>query len=190
MKLFLILVALLLRGISAFTVYGPRTGPRIGTLRETDKADEPEDDVKNAKLEVFLEKKFPSFHGFLNDSMRKAIKEGSVTIFAPNEAAFEALGKKRLVQIEDPRNLETREKMGSYHVIPQQTISAIELKTEDWTKGRPKDGSKPNTLVAAVKTLAGEVPVGRRYDWILSLSLSLCVCVCVCVCVFLVKIMT
>ena len=51
--------------------------------------------------------------------------------------------------------------VGSYHVIPGQAISAIELRTEDWTRGRPKDGSKPNTLIAAVKTLSGEVPVGR-----------------------------
>lgn len=93
--------------------------------------------------------------------MIKAVKEGQVTIFAPNEAAFEALGEKKAAQIDDPRNLEIREKMGSYHIVVGEAISAVELRTEDWTKGRPKDGSPPNTLIAGVKTLSGEVPVGR-----------------------------
>jgi uncharacterized surface protein with fasciclin (FAS1) repeats len=118
--------------------------------------------VKNPKVEVFLEKKFPSFYKLiLNDECRKAIAEGAVTIFAPNEAAFLALGERKLAQIEDPRNAETRERMGSYHVLPAQAISAIELRTEDWSRGRPKDGSLPNTLIAGVVTISGEVPVGR-----------------------------
>lgn len=114
------------------------------------------------KLEAFLEKKYPSFYKLLiNDGMAKAIREGSATIFAPNEAAFTALGERKLSQIEDPRNLEIREKMGSYHVIAGESISAMALKTEDWTKGKPKDGSPPNTLISGFKTLSGEVPVGR-----------------------------
>ena len=71
------------------------------------------------------------------------------------------MDEKKRSQITDPRNEEIREKMGSYHLLPGQTVSAIELKTEDWTKGRPKDGSKPNTLIAGIVTLSGEVPVGR-----------------------------
>jgi uncharacterized surface protein with fasciclin (FAS1) repeats len=118
-------------------------------------------DEGRPKLDAFLEKKYPSFYRLVNDDMIKAIKEGQVTIFAPNEAAFEALGEKKAAQIEDPRNLEIREKMGSYHVVAGESISAVELRTEDWTRGRPKDGSPPNTLIAGVKTLSGEVPVGR-----------------------------
>lgn len=50
----------------------------------------------------------------------------------------------------------------SYHLIIGETLSATEIQTEDWTKGRPKDGSKPNTLFAAIVTQSGEVPVGRN----------------------------
>jgi hypothetical protein len=98
---------------------------------------------ERSKLDAFLEKKYKAFYKLLNDEMSKAIKKGSVTIFVPNDAAFEALGEKKRKQLEDPRNEEIKEKMGSYHIM-LEPISAIELRTEDWTKGRPKDGSKPS----------------------------------------------
>lgn len=94
-------------------------------------------------MDAFLEKKYKSFYKLINDEMMKAIKQGSVTVFVPNDVAFQALGEKKLKQLEDPRNEEIREKMGSYHIMPEP-ISAIELRTEDWTKGRPKNGSKPS----------------------------------------------
>jgi hypothetical protein len=121
----------------------------------------PQEEQDRPKLDAFLEKKYPSFYKLVNDEMAKAIKNGLVTVFAPNEAAFEALGDKKMRKIDDPRNLEIRDKMGSYHIIPGEAVSAIELRTEDWTKGRPKDGSPPNTLIAGIKTLGGDVPVGR-----------------------------
>lgn len=105
-----------------------------------------EEGKERPKLEVFLEKKYKSFYNLImknNDEMIKAIKKGSVTIFVPNDAAFESLGEKKRKQLEDPRNEEIKEKMGSYHVLPD-AVSAIELRTEDWTKGRPKDGGKPS----------------------------------------------
>jgi uncharacterized surface protein with fasciclin (FAS1) repeats len=99
---------------------------------------------ETSKLNAFLEKKYPRFYQKLvNEEMLKAIKKGSITVFVPNNQAFEELGEKKMKQIEDPRNEEIREKMGSYHIVPEP-ISAIELRTEDWTKGRPKDGSKPS----------------------------------------------
>ena len=129
-------------------------------LRETENETQDEEELK--EVELFLNKRYPSFSKILlNDDVRKAINDGKSTIFVPNEAAFERLDEKKRSQITDPRNEEIREKMGSYHLLPGQTISAIELKTEDWTKGRPKDGSKPNTLIAGIVTLSGEVPVGR-----------------------------
>ena len=73
--------------------------------------------------------------------MMKAMKQGGVTVFVPNDAAFQSLGEKKLQQLEDDRNAEVKDKMGSYHVVPS-ALSAIELRTEDWTKGRPKDGGK------------------------------------------------
>ena len=128
---------------------------------ESSEADSEEEE--RPKLDAFLEKKYPSFYNLINDDMAKAkaIKQGSVTIFAPNEAAFEGLGEKKRSQIEDPRNLEIREKTGSYHIIPDDSIDAITLRTEDWSKGKPADGSRPNTMIAGFKTISGEVPVGR-----------------------------
>ena len=121
-----------------------------------------EEDAKTVKVDAFLEKFFPMFHDkLLNDEMRKAIAEGSVTVFAPTDEAFQRLGDKKLKQLDDPRNDEIRNKMGSYHCIPERAISAMELRTEDWSQGRPKDGSPPNTVIAKVVSLSGEVPVGR-----------------------------
>jgi uncharacterized surface protein with fasciclin (FAS1) repeats len=102
-----------------------------------------ENEVDKSKLDAFLEKRYKSFYKLVNDEMMKTIKKGSVTVFVPNDAVFEALGERKLKQLEDPRNDEIKEKMGSYHIVPEP-ISAIELRTEDWSKGRPKDGSKPS----------------------------------------------
>jgi len=159
---FLLLSVLFVGGTQAFTT-GFRN-PRVATVRMFETESAPEDSTSDedlAEVEVFLNKKFPSFTSvLLNDAMRKSINEGTATLFVPNEAAIEALGEEKMAQIMDPRNEEIREKMGSYHVISGESISAMELKTEDWTK-RPKDGSKPNTLIAGIKTLSGEVSVGR-----------------------------
>lgn len=122
---------------------------------------EDEEKEERPKLDAFLEKKYPTFYSFVNDEMVSAIKQGTCTVFVPNEAAFERLGEKKMTQINDPRNLEIREKMGSYHVISGQSVDAITLRTEDWSKGKPKDGSKPNTIIAGINTISGEVPVGR-----------------------------
>jgi len=123
-------------------------------------ADSEEEDAR-PKLDTFLEKKYPDFYNLINEDMMKAMKQGVVTVFVPNAAAFEGLGDKKRSQLDDPRNLEIREKIGSYHVIAGESIDAMTLRTEDWSKGRPKDGSKPNTMIAGFKTLSGEVPVGR-----------------------------
>lgn len=157
----LFLSVLFLTGTFAFMGVGSHPRKALNTrLRETENETQDEEELK--EVELFLNKRYPSFSKILlNDDVRKAINDGKSTIFVPNEAAFERLDEKKRSQITDPRNEEIREKMGSYHLIPGQTISAIELKTEDWTKGRPKDGSKPNTLIAGIVTLSGEVPVGR-----------------------------
>ena len=157
----LFLSVLFLTGTFAFMGVGSHPRKALNTrLRETENETQDEEELK--EVELFLNKRYPSFSKILlNDDVRKAINDGKSTIFVPNEAAFERLDEKKRSQITDPRNEEIREKMGSYHLLPGQTISAIELKTEDWTKGRPKDGSKPNTLIAGIVTLSGEVPVGR-----------------------------
>lgn len=127
---------------------------------EAEESSEAEEDER-PKVDAFLEKKYPSFFSLMNDEMTKAIKQGAVTVFVPNEEAFASLGDKKTAQINDPRNLEIREKMGSYHIIAGDAVDAMTLRTEDWSKGKPKDGSLPNTVIAGIKTLSGEVPVGR-----------------------------
>jgi uncharacterized surface protein with fasciclin (FAS1) repeats len=124
-----------------------------------------EEALINAKLLRFLEIKYPSFYKLLvrdNDEFLKALQASQAhTVFVPNEAAIESLGAKKLQQLLDPRNEEIRDKMGQYHLLVGEAVSATTLRTEDWSKGRPKDGSKPNTLIAAIVTQGGEVPVGR-----------------------------
>lgn len=126
-----------------------------------------DDDDNNAvtdeqpKITKFLGKRYPSFFKLVNDEMASAIKQGDVTIFVPNEEAFNKLGDKKISQIEDPRNLEIREKMGSFHIIPDESISAVQIALEDWSKGMPKDGTRPNTIISGFNTISGEVPVGR-----------------------------
>jgi uncharacterized surface protein with fasciclin (FAS1) repeats len=124
-----------------------------------------EETLTNSKVVRFLQVKYPTFYKLLvrdNDSFMKDLQSSSEhTVFVPSEDALEALGAKKLQQLMDPRNEEIRDKMGQYHILVGKAISATELRTEDWTRGRPKDGSKPNTVIAAIVTVAGEVPVGR-----------------------------
>ena len=150
-----------LQCISAGKTQQQQAFPLFAESPESSEADSEDGEEERPKVDAFLEKMYPSFFSFMNDEMTKAIKQGTVTVFVPSEEAFEKLGEKKMSQINDPRNLEIREKMGSYHIIAGESVDAMTLRTEDWSKGVPKDGSKPNTLVAGINTLSGEVPVGR-----------------------------
>ena len=128
------------------------------------------EEEEKSKLDVFLSKKYPEFYKELvNDDMKKVFATAGTslgqgkkcTVFVPNAKAIEELGDKKLQQLEDPRNVEIRDKMGSYHVIETDSVSAVELLTEDWTKVQPGK-TKPNTVVASIVTMSGEVPVGRE----------------------------
>ncbi|KAL7570961.1 hypothetical protein ACA910_002588 [Epithemia clementina (nom. ined.)] len=120
-------------------------------------------------IEKFLSSRYPEFFYLLqkNDEVMSVIRgdasqrQSGITLFAPNAQAFQALGTKRLTQLEDERNLETAEKMAAYHVIATESVSYIRLFTEDWTKGRPKDGGKPAFTIEGIATMGGNVPVGR-----------------------------
>lgn len=61
-------------------------------------------------VEEYLAKNYPSCSALLaknGDAMKKIIKaDVGFTIFAPNEAAFSALGEKKRLQLEDIRNVE------------------------------------------------------------------------------------
>jgi len=82
-------------------------------------------------VKAFLKENYPGFNMILekNDIVWKALagvdKEG-FTIFAPNAVALAALGESKKQQLLDPRNLETTQKVGAYHVIAE-TVTAEEL---------------------------------------------------------------
>jgi len=124
----------------------------------------PEETSEISNVEKFLNLKYPEFLTLLskNEQAMKLLRESNndgYTIFAPNAQAFADLGDKKRQQLEDPRNLETAEKMGAYHVIDEEAITAERLYREDWTK--PKQDGKPVLTIGGVVTLGGEVPVGR-----------------------------
>lgn len=77
-------------------------------------------------MEMFLNQKYPAFMQLLsNQDIWKELStgDGGYTIFAPNNAAFDNLGEKKLLQLNDPRNLETTEKIGRYHAIAAPVTS-------------------------------------------------------------------
>lgn len=126
--------------------------------------DEPEQDPDETDVQKFLKVKFPTFYSLLsmNDEVWKELgKTQACTVFAPNAQAFENLGQKKLSQLEDPRNLETAEKMGAYHVVATEAVTYQRLRTEDWTKPKPEGENVRPLTVAGLVTLGGEVPVGR-----------------------------
>jgi len=102
MRSFIALVLLLGRavGVTAFT---PTTSKTLQhCVLSAQESESPEtvsdEEEERPKLESFLAKKYPTFYDFLNDDMAKAIKQGTVTVFVPNDAAFEKLGEKKLVR--------------------------------------------------------------------------------------------
>ncbi|KAL3942163.1 MAG: hypothetical protein SGBAC_003588 [Bacillariaceae sp.] len=144
----------------AHTSRSPRLDSRLSA--EIDASGEAlVEESETSEIEKLLSKKFPSFSELFLDDLKKTISEDKFTLFVPSESVIEALGEKKMAQLQDPRNDETRQKMGLYHVVAGESLSATELRTEDWTRGRPKDGSKPNTVIAKIVTMGGEVPVGR-----------------------------
>lgn len=128
-----------------------------------------ENETRATIIEDFLKEKFPLFYTKImsqNDEIWKILAEnddGSVgcTIFAPTNDAISNLGDKKLQQLDDPRNAETVTKMASYHFIELEAVSYQRLKTEDWTKPKPKDGGPRPLTIGAVKTFGGELAVGR-----------------------------
>eukprot|EP00978_Attheya_sp_CCMP212_P005036 scaffold11126_cov56-Attheya_sp.AAC.8 len=124
---------------------------------------------KQTSVELFLKEKFPDFHKLAckNEDIWKTLAEATgptgsgCTVFAPNADAFKNLGEKKLFQLEDARNLETAQKISSYHVVPIEAVTYQKLRTEDWTIPKPADGSPRPFTVRALTTLGGEVPVGR-----------------------------
>ncbi|KAL3937394.1 MAG: hypothetical protein SGBAC_007505 [Bacillariaceae sp.] len=95
-----------------------------------------------------LEEKYSGFSRLLNlnDSVWKSIGAGYIngfTLFVPTNAALESLDETKQAQLLDERNLETIQKMVSYHVI-SELVTADDLFN-----------------AGGVITLGGEVAVDR-----------------------------
>ena len=77
-------------------------------------------------MQMFMEQKYPAFMQLLsNQEIWKELStgQGGYTVFAPNNKAFDKLGENKLRQLNDPRNLETTEKIGRYHAIAAPVTS-------------------------------------------------------------------
>lgn len=102
-------------GVSSAFQSTPILRPRSIAPRETALSDSASD------VEEFLASNYPSSSYLFaknGDAMKGLIKaEGGFTIFAPNEAAFTAMGEKKCEQMEDVRNEELTGKIAAYHVI-------------------------------------------------------------------------
>lgn len=133
-----------------------------------------DDKSKLDTIQEFLQDKFPLFYNKIlkdNDEIWKIISEdddiddgndNGYTFFALNDDAVLELGEKRLLQLKDPRNLETIIKMGNYHFISLEAVPYQKLRTEDWTKPKPKNNLPRPLTIGSVKTLGGEIAVGRE----------------------------
>jgi len=155
--------------VGAFLVGAPSTTRKTVVLVRPDcttrlnesAGDKEEDEIL---LKAFVEEEYPAFYNLLslNKGIWKTIAEAEngCTLFAPSDSVFDSLGDNKLKQLKDVRNEETAKKMGLYHVIPDEAVSAAQLRTEDWTVKAPKGEPRPIT-VQAVVTMGGEVPVGR-----------------------------
>lgn len=84
-----------------------------------------------SKLETLLEERYPIFMQLLlanNNDIWKELRYSNegMTLFAPNQQAWAKVGEKRMAQLQDERNLETMEKIGTYHAIAEK-VTAEEL---------------------------------------------------------------
>lgn len=95
-----------------------------------------------------LQEKYPAFSKLLNlnDAVWKSIGAGYIngfTLFVPTNEALDALDATKKKQLFDERNLETTQKIASFHVI-NELVTADDLFN-----------------AGGVITLGGEVPVDR-----------------------------
>lgn len=107
-----------LEASSAFPMqhpWGPRTRLSPTLQLRAQKNDVP-------MIQAYLADNFPDFGALVskNEALWKKIGDSeSFTVFAPNAAAFAALGDTRRQQLADPRNLEASEKVGLYHGVAE-----------------------------------------------------------------------
>lgn len=92
------------------------------------------DDPELLLVKNHLADNYPQFSKLLekNDGVWKALAgtEGGFTVFAPNAAAYQAMGETKCGQLLDERNLETTEKVSrlGYFVATSRGTIIVELK--------------------------------------------------------------
>jgi hypothetical protein len=93
-----------------------------------------DDDPELLLVKNHLADNYPQFSKLLekNDGVWKALAgtEGGFTVFAPNAAAYQAMGETKCGQLLDERNLETTEKVSrlGYFVATSRGTIIVELK--------------------------------------------------------------
>lgn len=151
MRTFLLFLFIIALGCSSISGFHQPSSRSFGIKPWFSARDDEVRDSLSADLEQFLMKYFPTFSECLllkNEAVMKQLRQRAnegFTIFVPNEGAFVALGEKKLSQLKDPRNQETADRMGAFHVIPAEAISIETLLDEN---------------VGGVMTLGGEVQIG------------------------------
>jgi uncharacterized surface protein with fasciclin (FAS1) repeats len=154
---------------ASFRLGSSRSDETSSEAAETSKKiDDPSKKLDEPVLKAFLSDEYSAFAQLLslNPGIWEMLdKESAVTIFCPTNAAFDRLGEKRLRQLRDVRNEETAQKIGQYHVVLGDAVSAARLRTEDWTVKLPPSTSSSTSSrpikVSGLITMGGEVPVGR-----------------------------
>ena len=84
-------------------------------------------------IDTFLSENYPDTKGLIdsNDEVAKKLREVSesgYTIFAPTTTSFKNLGDKKISQLDDPRNLEVREKIAAYHAIAEPVTAVVKFR--------------------------------------------------------------
>ena len=100
--------------------------PRILAATDDDASDAEKKPFDTRVMQMFMEQKYPAFMQLLSDQeiwKELSTGQGGYTVFAPNNKAFDKLGENKLRQLNDPRNLETTEKIGRYHAIAAPVTS-------------------------------------------------------------------
>jgi uncharacterized surface protein with fasciclin (FAS1) repeats len=88
----------------------------------------------SGELEQFLQLEHSMFYQLLLSKnehvwtmIRDNISIGGCTVFAPTNDAMEQLGTKKIEQLQDVRNEEVRNQIGSYHVIVDDIVTTEQL---------------------------------------------------------------
>lgn len=146
-----VLVAVLSAATTPTLAFLPPTGSARVSSSPSLRMSTNSEESFGSQVETFLAEYFPSYYNILlkpSEEVVKKLRENAnngFTVFAPNEAAFEALGEKKIRQLMDDRNTETTLKMAAYHTVGDEMVSLETLSSDN---------------VGGILTMGGEVVVG------------------------------